>query len=120
MVLSLPHSTSASVTNTLVRGNTGLCSQEYTHTSTKGRDIKSLCPRLDADESVLSLLDEVVKSFGKFYASALSEWTHIKGSPWDKVVNEMEAPNSIIPDALIADYFRQHVFVGQDGTPNSN
>jgi hypothetical protein len=43
--------------------------------------------------------------------SALSAWTHSKGSPWDVVVNDMQAPNSIIPDGIIAEYFKKNVIV---------
>jgi len=77
----------------------------------KGKDIATLCPRLDTGDDVLSLLEEVVRSFGVYYASALSAWTHRAGSPWDIVVNEMQAPNSIIPDDLIVAYFKKHVVI---------
>ena len=80
----------------------------------KGKDIMNLCPRLSADDDVLSLLDEIVKNFGGFSASALSAWTHTKGSPWDAVVNEFKAPNSIIPDDLILKYFTENVIVVQN------
>ena len=84
----------------------------YTYFS-KGKDIMNLCPRLSTEDDVLSLLDEVVNSFGEFSASALSAWTHTKGSPWDAVVNDFKAPNSIIPDDLILKYFRENVIVAQ-------
>ena len=77
----------------------------------KRKDIITLCARLNADDDVLSLIDEVVNNFGKFSASALSAWTHMKGTPWDIVVNDMEAPNSIIPDDLIKKYFIENVII---------
>jgi uncharacterized phage-associated protein len=75
----------------------------------KGKDILSICPNLDADPEWISLIHDVIKTFGGFSASALSAWTHVKGSPWDRVVNDMAAPNSIIPDDLIAKYFKEYV-----------
>jgi uncharacterized phage-associated protein len=75
----------------------------------KGRDILSVLPALDAPADVLEIIGDVIKTFGGYSASALSAWTHIKGSPWDKVVNDMDTPNGIIPDDLIAEYFSANV-----------
>ena len=75
----------------------------------KGRDILAVCPKLDAPAGLLSLIEDVIKTFGNYSASALSSWTHIVGSPWDVVVNAMDDPNGIIPDDLIAEYFSANV-----------
>ncbi|MDR3280136.1 MAG: DUF4065 domain-containing protein [Synergistaceae bacterium] len=66
---------------------------------------------LNAPDDILKLLTDVVAAFGKYTANSLSAWTHKKGSPWDIVVNDMDAPNSIIPDDLILEYFKQNVVV---------
>jgi uncharacterized phage-associated protein len=79
----------------------------------KGKEILYISPRLE-NMNVPELLVDVVKKFGEFSASSLSRWTRIKGSPWDIVVNDMEAPNSIIPDKLILDYFKQNVMVMEE------
>jgi uncharacterized phage-associated protein len=76
----------------------------------KKKDILAI-GNLTATDAVLDLLADVVKAFGKYTANSLSSWTHKKGSPWDIVVNEMDAPNSIIPDDLILEYFKQNVVV---------
>ena len=75
----------------------------------KGRDIIPLCPNLDVDVSVLSLLEKSVTVFGSYSAAALTAWTHQEDSPWDTVVNIFDDPNGIIPDYLIAEYFRNNV-----------
>ena len=64
----------------------------------------------NAPDKVKNLLSKVVTEFGKYSASSLSNWTHQKGSPWDRVVNENEAGlNGFIPDGFIAEYFETHV-----------
>ena len=83
----------------------------YRFINKRGNDIETVCPSLSAENDVLELLEEVVVNFGKFSASALSRWTHMEQTPWDFVVNDMDAPNSIIPDDLIAKYFRDNVIV---------
>lgn len=63
-------------------------------------------PRADVDE----LLRDVIKTFGKYQAVPLSEWTHKNGSPWHTVVYELnEGLHGIIPDDLIKAYFEQNV-----------
>jgi uncharacterized phage-associated protein len=75
----------------------------------KGKDILSLCPRLEAPAETLSIINDAVNAFGKFTASSLSIWSHREGSPWDTVVNILEDPNAVIPDDLIKDYFKKYV-----------
>jgi uncharacterized phage-associated protein len=80
----------------------------------KGKELLYISPRLEANAGILALLADVVKKFGVFPASALSEWTQMKGSPWDIVVNNMEGANSIIPDRLISDNFKQNVVIAKN------
>jgi uncharacterized phage-associated protein len=75
----------------------------------KGKNILPLCPHLDASDDILNIVDEAVKAFGKFTATSLSAWSHRAGSPWDTVVNILEDPNGVIPDGLIAEYFKKYV-----------
>ena len=75
----------------------------------KGKDLLPICPVLDAPVGVLDLIYDAIKAFGRYSASALSAWTYATGSPWDFVVNGMNERNGIIPDDLIAEYFRAHV-----------
>ncbi|MDR3164856.1 MAG: DUF4065 domain-containing protein, partial [Synergistaceae bacterium] len=75
----------------------------------KGHNILTVCQKLDAPMDILALIDEVINTFGRHSATALSTWTHKEGSPWDIVVNAMNDPNGIIPDDLIAEYFIANV-----------
>jgi uncharacterized phage-associated protein len=75
----------------------------------KGRNILSVCPRLDAPTNVLDLIGNVLNTFGRYSANVLSKWTHTEGSPWDIVINDMGDRNGIIPDDLITEYFREYV-----------
>jgi uncharacterized phage-associated protein len=75
----------------------------------KKNDILTLCKKLDATEEECKLLEDVVYIFGKYSASALSAWTHKEKSPWDMVVNIFDDPNGIIPDHLIAEYFKANI-----------
>lgn len=59
-----------------------------------------------------NFLDEVIKTFGKYNAVPLSNWTHKEGSPWDTVVNKMgEGLNGFIPDDIVEEYFKTNVLV---------
>jgi uncharacterized phage-associated protein len=80
----------------------------------KGQDIAALCPKLAAPEAVLSLIGDTVKVFGAYSASALSKWSHMDGSPWSYVINELHDRNGVIPDDLISDYFARNVLVVKD------
>lgn len=63
------------------------------------------------DEDIF--LHKVIEVFGKYDAVPLSEWTHKAGSPWDIVVNRIDGEGgglqNIIPDDLIARYFKEYV-----------
>jgi uncharacterized phage-associated protein len=80
----------------------------------KGKDILSICPRLDAPADVLDLIENAIKTFGAYSASALSAWTHTEGSPWDFIINVVNDRNGIIPDDLIAEYFNDNVVTISD------
>ena len=86
----------------------------------KRNDILTLCPKLDVSEETCKLLEDVVKIFGQYSASALSAWTHKEKSPWDMVVNIFDDPNGIIPDHLIAEYFRASVVSVSDNDPDKS
>jgi uncharacterized phage-associated protein len=88
----------------------------------KKRDL--LSPELalvGAPDKVLSLIDVVVKTFGKYTATYLSAWTHQPGSPWHQVIEGMgEGLGSFIPDDIIADYFQKNVVMdGQNAAQAS-
>jgi uncharacterized phage-associated protein len=40
------------------------------------------------DKKVNGLLELVMRSYGKFNATSLVEWSHKEGSPWDKTTKE--------------------------------
>jgi uncharacterized phage-associated protein len=81
----------------------------HKHISEK-KEILYISPHLEnTSEDVLELLTDVVKKFGMFTTSSLSKWVCAAGSPWDIVVNELDAPNSIIPDDLISNHFKRNV-----------
>lgn len=64
----------------------------------------------DLDSSLASLLENIVKAFGKYRAGILSGWSHKKDSPWDIVVNKMDSKwGTLIPDGVIEKYFREEV-----------
>jgi uncharacterized phage-associated protein len=65
-------------------------------------------PGIDQDKK--DFLEDVIKVFGQYNAVPLSEWTHKCGSPWYKVVHELDGGlNSFIPDDIIKDYFLKNV-----------
>ena len=41
-------------------------------------------PKTEFPEEITSLFKDVIAKFGEIPASKLSEWSHSKGSPWDK------------------------------------
>lgn len=82
----------------------------------KGTDLAqySYLVRHTADEKILKLIDKAVFIFGKHNASTLSAWSHKEGSPWDSVVHHGEGLNEVIPDHLIATYFKDQVMEPSD------
>ncbi len=53
-----------------------------------------------------TLLDKIWATYGKFKGFQLSNLTHLPGTPWDVIYKE-HGQNAIIPDELIAEYFRK-------------
>lgn len=60
------------------------------------------------DQEVVEFLDKLIDKYSVFTASQLSEWSHTKGSPWDKATKEAGFNwNSPISDELITEYFSE-------------
>jgi uncharacterized phage-associated protein len=57
------------------------------------------------DPKWLPLIDQTVKTFGKFTASELSTWSHKNGSPWARATNNGKELLVQIPASYIAEYF---------------
>ena len=60
-------------------------------------------------KSILDLVDETLVVFGKNTAAALSNWTHLKGSPWYNASRGGTVLYSRLSDADVARYFREKV-----------
>jgi uncharacterized phage-associated protein len=59
---------------------------------------------------LITFLADVFDYYSKFHPFTLSDLTHERDSPWEKVWSEAAeraVPGMIIPDSLIADWFRQ-------------
>lgn len=72
-------------------------------------DMMAIAERIpDKDTETKSLLDKVWELNKNHTAYQLSNWTHIKGSPWDQVWKKTEgARDQVIPNELIRKYFLQ-------------
>lgn len=68
---------------------------------------------IDCNPEWLPLIEQTVKTFGKFSASQLSTWSHRRGSPWDKATNEGEFLCVQMPSDDIRPYF-QRMFKNAD------
>jgi uncharacterized phage-associated protein len=84
----------------------------------KGKPFPLKSGALDTSEEMKQFLEKVIDVFGRYSAGALTAWSHHPDSPWDIVVNKMDAPNSFIPDDLICRYFLENKIVRPD-TPNA-
>ena len=64
------------------------------------------------DEDVIKNIDYVWKQFGAIDATALSDWTHAEGGPWDKVTKGGAhiIRNQDIPNDLIKKYFLENMY----------
>lgn len=60
---------------------------------------------------VRTLIDETLTNFGKFSAKQLSEWTHIKGSPWYRASDGGTSLYYSLSDEDIKNYFRANVLL---------
>lgn len=67
-------------------------------------------PDVDAlPESVRKLIDETLDSFGKFTAKQLSDWTHLKGSPWYFASDGGSSLYGRLSDENVSNYFKTNV-----------
>jgi uncharacterized phage-associated protein len=61
-------------------------------------------------KEIKECIEKVLLAYGGESAINLTNWSHMKGSPWYVVIEIKGKPdNSVIPDDLIADYFKTHV-----------
>lgn len=68
------------------------------------------------DSNILNIIDIVIKEFGAYSARALSNWSHRKGSAWDRAEKEDEDRwGNIIKDEYIKDEFKNIVKLGTNG-----
>lgn len=58
---------------------------------------------------VKDLIDSTLRTFGKFAANQLVNWSHFQGSPWAVTSANGEFLREQIPDSLIKEYFVNHV-----------
>lgn len=73
---------------------------------------KKNTPQVDElPDAVLAVIDETLENFGKFTAKELSDWTHIKGSPWHKASNGGVLLYRTLSDQDINNYFVTHVLL---------
>lgn len=64
------------------------------------------------EDEINEIIDFVWSNFGEEEATALSDWTHVKGGPWDKVTEGGTTliRNKNIPDKLIKEYFEKNLY----------
>lgn len=60
-----------------------------------------------ADHEIVEIIEFVWETYGSMRAMELSDWTHEKGGPWDRVINSEEdvVRNPDIPNEMIREYF---------------
>ena len=66
----------------------------------------------DADaltKDVRKLIDETLDVFGKFTARQLSDWTRLRGSPWDLASDGGASLFGRLSDGKVSDYFKFNV-----------
>ncbi|MDI9365051.1 MAG: DUF4065 domain-containing protein [Flavobacterium sp.] len=58
------------------------------------------------DELVTEVFTDIINKYSGYTASQLSDWSHMKGSPWDKTIKQPGFDwNQQIPDNFITNYF---------------
>lgn len=62
----------------------------------------------ESDKDTVLILDRVWEAYKGYSAWSLRNKTHAAGSPWHQVYNELER-DTVIPDNVIADYFRHRI-----------
>ena len=63
----------------------------------------------DSNSCYEDVLQETVRSFGKYSASILSDWSHKEGSPWKQMVDNGDKWNTPMPNDVIKSYFDSEV-----------
>ncbi|MEL7483909.1 MAG: type II toxin-antitoxin system antitoxin SocA domain-containing protein [Planctomycetota bacterium] len=69
-------------------------------------------PLLEQHDEVRGLVRRVLDVYGRFNAIQLSNMTHDKGSPWDRISEQFGGnipPGVDIPNELIRDYFTRQL-----------
>lgn len=75
---------------------------------------KEVSSELVEDEKVKMMIDFVFSEFGTWNAGQLSEWSHKKGSPWDKACRQRGFKwGGLIPDDTIKEYFGTIIIIGE-------
>ncbi len=75
----------------------------------KEEDFRPLNMQFDS-ENTKSIIDTTLSYFAKFSARALSDWSHEKGSPWDKVKSlHGEKWGEDLQDRDIRSYFKEMI-----------
>jgi uncharacterized phage-associated protein len=78
------------------------CESCKKHISTLGIDFSSIL--LEEEKEIML---KVIEIAGTASGGKLSAWTHLHGSPWDIVYNQMAAKYAKIPLELIKEYFQE-------------
>lgn len=63
----------------------------------------------EENKALVCILNETIKSFGKYSASTLVNWSHQSNSPWALCSNKGEFLYNDIDDCIIASYFAKNV-----------
>jgi uncharacterized phage-associated protein len=73
--------------------------------------VRSSVPLPD-DEAINDIIDFVWKEYGDESAISLSDWTHVRGGPWDKVTKGGTAVlrHQDVPNELIKAYFEETMY----------
>jgi len=67
-------------------------------------------PLLNIEKDVDSIVNQIVKQYGKYSAMSLTNWSHKKGSPWYVMFIEKNCQFSTeIPNELMIQYFSKYV-----------
>lgn len=62
----------------------------------------------EIDKNTKELIGAVAEQWGHLSGTALSNWTHLPGSPWHQVYRD-DVPDLVIPNELIQRYFSELV-----------
>lgn len=72
---------------------------------------KSPAP-IPTENDINDIIDFVWENYGTDSAISLSDWTHIKGGPWDRVTNGGRdiLRHLDVPNEYIKEYFKEHMY----------